>query len=164
MATLIELNSAGSLSKLDPALEAHRQEERSIYVLPRLQNWFIRDLPNLGSTWNIEQSPAEQLDALFATFCSGDVLTFNRHFKPLNHLRNGIWELKTADLRVFGWFPMKDCFIGSAANLADQIKRSRMYRPYCDQAVRDRDSLDLNHPKFIAGDKPDGVVSAYSFA
>lgn len=163
MATLIELENASKVFKIDPALGPREQEWRNIFVLPDLHQWLVDVLPTLGSTWNIEQSPIEQLDALIATFCSGETLTFGWQFKPLTHLRDGIWELKTADLRMFGWFYMKDCFVGTDANLKDLIGRLRMYRPYCDQAVRRRERLDLNEPKFIQGDDPNAVVSAYYF-
>ena len=137
------------------------QSGRVIFVLPDLRQWLEDVLPTLGSTWNIEQSPIEQLDALIATFGSGDTLTFGQQFKPLTRLGDGIWQLKTADLRMFGWFHEKDCFVGTDANLKDDIMRLRMYRPYCEQAVRRRDALDLDEPKFIQGDDPNAVVSAY---
>lgn len=163
MATLIELLDAGQISQIDPALGPRQQQFRRIFVLPDLQKWLEENLPNLGSTWKIEQSPQEQLDALIAIYCSGDTLTYQWQFRPLNHLGDGIWEMKTADLRVFGWFPHKDDFIGVSANLADQIKRSNLYRPYCEEAIRRRDKLDLDEPKFIQGDDPNAVVSNFDF-
>ena len=163
MATLIELENAGQVFRIDPALGPREQEWRRIFVLPELRQWLEDVLPTLGSTWNIEQSPIEQLDALVATFCSGETLTFGQQFKLLTGIKDGIWELKTADLRMFGWFYMKDCFVGTDTNLTDEIKRMRMYQPYCDQAVRRRNALDLDEPKFIQGDDPNAVVSAYDF-
>ena len=163
MATLLELDNAGSVFRIDPALGPREQESRRIYVLPELQRWLQDELLALGSTWKIEQSPQEQLDALVAIYCSGDTLTYNWHFRPLNNLGDGIWEMKTADLRVFGWFPNKDDFIGVSANLTDQIKRLHMYRPYCEEAIRRRDELDLDEPKFIQGDDPNAVVSNFDF-
>lgn len=72
MATLIELLDAGQISQIDPALGLQQQQFRRIFVLPDLQKWLEENLPNLGSTWKIEQSPQEQLDALIAIYCSGD--------------------------------------------------------------------------------------------
>lgn len=164
MATLIELQSAGQLFKIDPALRPREQESRIVYVVPQLRAWIENTLPGLGSTWKIDQTPNEQLDACVATFCSGTELTYGEQFKPLTHLRDGIWELKTADLRMFGWFPQIDCFVGTDADLADRIKQSRMYKPYCQQAVRRRDTLDLDEPKYIQGKEPHDVVSNYSFS
>ena len=164
MATVLDLESSGQLFRIDPALGPKEQEWRSIYVLPRLRKWLEETLPGLESTWNIEQTPAEQLDAFIEEFCAGRPLTFGWQFKPIRHIRDGIWQLKTADLRVFGWFQSKDTFIGSSANLADVIKRSGLYAGYRDEAVRSRDKLDLNEPKFVPGDDPHVVISDCSFA
>lgn len=90
-------------------------------------------------------------------------ITYEWHFKPLTHIEDGIWELKTADLRIFGWFFVRDCFIGSAANLTDTIKQLHLYRPYVQEAVRLRDALDLDIPKFIPGDDPHAVVSDFDY-
>ncbi len=163
MATLLDLERAAHLHKLDPALGPSEQEWRSIYVLPRLRQWMEDTLPTLESTWKVEESPAEQLDALVALFCSGETLAFGWQFKPLVHIRQGIWELKTADLRLFGWFHQKDCFVGVDADTKDRIKRLRLYRPYCEQAVRFRDQLDLDAPKYVSGDDPHAVVSDLYF-
>lgn len=163
MATTLELVNSEALFKLDASLSPTEQEWRFVYTLPDLKRWFETDLPTLASTWEIEQSPSEQMDALMWIFCSGQTLTFDRQFKPLNHIGNGIWELKTADLRMFGWFPKKDHFIGTDANLTDLIKRLNMYRPYCEQALRRRENLDLDEPKFIDGEDPNDVISDFDF-
>ena len=64
MATLIELDATGSLSKFDPALDNDQQEFRVLYASPRLRKWLEEVLPKLRSTWNIEVTPLEQFDAL----------------------------------------------------------------------------------------------------
>ena len=66
MATLLHLEGAGHLLRLDPALGMRQQEMRRVYVLPRVAEWFMSILPTLGSTWNIEESPIEQIDAMIA--------------------------------------------------------------------------------------------------
>src|ERR1700687_3508341 len=107
MATLLDLERANVLSKLDPELEPGAQEFRRIYASPKLQAWLEGEMPALVSTWNLELSPLEQLDAFDEIFCSGETLSFGRQFNPLNPIRDGVWEVKTADLRVFGWFQQK---------------------------------------------------------
>lgn len=132
---------------------------RRIYLLPRAHKWLSEVLPVTDSNWKIEESPAEQLDALIYEFCSGKQLPIVRRFKALVHLGDGVWELKTADLRLFGWFVRKDCFVVSDCETALKVKENTMYKPYCQQAVRLRDQLNLNEPKFITGDNPDDVIS-----
>ena len=102
MATLAKLSKAKAIYRIDPGLDPGEQEFRVFYASPRLVQWMADDLPKLGSTWKIEVNPLEQLDALLAVYGAGDTLTFGWQFKPLVHIREGIWELKTADLRIFG--------------------------------------------------------------
>lgn len=104
----------------------------------------------------------QQLDDLMALFCSGDTLTYDWHFKPLNHVEDGIWELKTTDLRIFGWFPQKDCFIGVIADTKERLLKYQLYGPYAKLEVTPfRNQLDLDLPKFVPGKNPHDVVSDY---
>ena len=163
MATLLTLVEQGRLIKVDPALGPRELESRNIYAFPHVIDWFSKTLPNLGSTWKLEVSPQEQVDALIGIFCSDQILTYDWHFKPLSHIQDGIWELKTPDVRIFGWFFAKDIFIGTDADAAERIKQLKMYRPYREQAVRFRDKLDLDEPKFVPGKDPQNVVSDFDY-
>jgi hypothetical protein len=159
MATIVELEQAGSLVKVNPALSFRELEMRRIYLLPRAHAWLLEVLPETDSNWNIEETPAEQLDTLIYEFCSGVSLPVGKRFKALIHRGGGLWELKTADLRLFGWFVQKDCFVVSDCDTAGRVKQVGLYRGYCDQAELRRNLLDLDEPKFITGDNPDEVVS-----
>lgn len=121
-------------------------------------------LPSLTSFFESEITPIEQLDEFMANFCAGEVLTFQRQFRPLVHIDKGVWELKTRDLRLFGWFHKRDCFVCSAIDDATKVKGPpRLYNGYRDQAGHDRDTLDLDEPKFVQGDDPNDVVSAFCY-
>lgn len=159
MATLLNLVEIGAVVRVDPVLGPKELEMRRIYLLPRAFEWISEVLPGADSSWDLENRPNEQLDALIYEFCSGVPLQIGRRFKALVHLGDGIWELKTADLRLFGWFTQKDCFVASDCDDAGRVKKVGLYRGYCQQAVRLRDALDLDEPKFITGDDPDDVVS-----
>ncbi len=163
MATLLHLASQGKLVKLDPMLQQRVQEERVIYMSLALLDWMDKSLPKLLSQWNIEISPQEQLAAFVEIFASGKVLNYRHQFWPLNNLGSGVWELKTADLRVFGWFPSPDCFIAHRADSTERIKRHKLYAGYVGEVVRFRDQLELDGPKFIEGEDPRVVVSNFSF-
>ncbi len=159
MATLLELVAADVITKVDPMLGLREMEMRCIFLLPRALKWLSEVLPNAESDWNIQEEPSEQLDALFYEFCAGKSLQVETRFKCLTNLGEGIWQLKTADLRLFGWFAKKDHFVVCDCDLATRIKISGLYKGYCQQAVRFRDDLDLNEPKFVSGDNPDDVIS-----
>lgn len=157
------LESEGAVCRYEPELDHGQQELRRFYVLPRLRGWMEGVLPELGSTWKIEETPNEQVDAMLAVYCAGEPLAYGHRFKPLNHLGEGIWELKTADVRIFGWFPVKDCFVATDADLKRNIVDRQMYRPYAEQAVRLRIQLGLDEPKFVPGEDPLDVVSDFYY-
>jgi hypothetical protein len=159
MATLLELEQHGDIFRFDPSLAWNEYEDRRVYMLPRARKWIEEKLPLLESVLGVQESPQEQLDALFYEFCSGQRLQTGRRFKKIRPRENGVWELKTADLRVFGWFCMKDCFVVTACNDATATKDHNLYRGYCDEAVRLRNALDIDEPKYVSGDDPNDVVS-----
>lgn len=161
MATVLELASLGELIRFDPVLEPRRQEFRELFASKRLVKWIESALPNLSSSWDLENTPAEQVDALLATYAGGDTLTFSWSFRPLRHIAGGVWEFKTADVRIFGWFHRKDCFIGHAADATQRVKDHNLYSGYAGEVARFRDALDLVEPKFVAGDNPSDVVSNF---
>ncbi|MBR1148368.1 hypothetical protein [Bradyrhizobium sp. AUGA SZCCT0431] len=161
MATVIDLVSRGNLFRLDPQLDYPQQELRRIYTGPKLRKWIENDLSGLASD-RVESSPKLQFDDLVALFCSGEQLTYDLHFKPLNHVEDGIWELKTTDLRIFGWFSQKDCFIGVIGDTKRRILDYGLYGPYAKMEVTPfRNQIDLDPPKYVPGKNPHDVVSDY---
>jgi hypothetical protein len=159
MATPLNLSGpGGSLFKLN-ALGPTEQEFRCFYLSPKLKLWLENDLPLLKATWQTELSCLEQVDALTYEFCAGEPLNFGSQFKALRPITNGVWELKTGDVRIFGWFHRKDDFIGAVADDAYRIKLHDLYLGYAGEVVRFRDALELDEPKFIPGDDPHAVVS-----
>jgi hypothetical protein len=163
MATILQLENSGMLFKYDAVLGRRQQEFRRFYTSQRLMDWMLKELPAAGSTWNLELTPAEQLDAVLNIFVSGEVLTYKHNFKPILPVGNGVWEIKTADVRIFGWFPEIDCFVGVAADLAQRVKEIRLYAGYRDEVVRYRDNLDLDEPKFLEGELPNGIISNFDY-
>jgi hypothetical protein len=163
MATVIELMLAQKLFKLDPALEPNEREWRWIYALPPFKSRVEIDLPHWTSHWKVEESPTQQMDALLEVFCSGETITYGPQFKPLVHLGDGIWELKTPDLRLFGWFSKRDCFIAGALDTAFNVKSYNLYPGHAGVVCHLRSHLDLDEPKFVPGNDPNVVVSNYDY-
>ena len=163
MSTILELVEMGRLIKFDPDLEPDQQEDRYFYVAPTILPKLQKELPAYVSDWKLDQRPLDQFEALMTDFCSGDTLYFFRTMKPLIHIQDGVWELKTPDLRLFGWFPVKDCFIMGEMGLATSVKRNNLYEAYVNMVADWRKQLDLDEPKFIPGKDPNDVVSNYDF-
>lgn len=160
MATIEELQKAAKLVRIDVPLEDGQLPDRQFYGTPEFVKWLNDELPKLASNWNLDEDPAQQMDNLLAEFISGGPLEYDRRFKPWDKASEpGVWYLKTADLRIFGWFPRKDCFIATHADTAQRIKDHGLYAGYVGSVVRSRDALPLDEPKFINGANPDDVVS-----
>jgi hypothetical protein len=163
MPTVAELNRDGAIHRYDPELPANRQEDRCLYASTRLKDWIEKPLPTLGSSWDIDTSPLEQFDSFISDFAAGEPLVFRRQFSALRPIGNGVWELKTADLRIFGWFANKDCFIGVVADHAQRVKDHGLYAGYRDEVVRFRNELQLDEPKFVPGEDPNAVISNFNY-
>jgi hypothetical protein len=119
----------------------------------------------MQSLWDTkDNSPQQQVDARLAGFVAGEPLAFNSEFNILRPWKHGVWELKTADVRIFGWFAKKDCFVGVVMHDATYVKAHDLYQGLVGEVVRFRDSLDLDEPKFVKGDHPNDVVSDWTFS
>ena len=159
MATLFELCENGDLIRFDAGLGVRELDQRHIYLVPKSKEWIERDLPGLQSTWQIELTPAEQLDALFYQFCVGKRLVHGDRYKKLDPRERHVWELKTADLRIFGWFPLIDVFVVCAIHDATRVKKVGLYPGFRDEVVRIRNAMPLDEPKCIEGNEYDDVLS-----
>ena len=168
MATILKLVERGELVKLDVELGPSEMEQRCIYFHHRCAGGLYDRLSKMVSQWKVESSPIEQFDELTYHFVTGDSIDFPRQFRDLIHRRDGIWELKTPDLRLFGWFATMDCFICTDVADANEVKHGpkgavnfhgSLYAGYCEQAGYWRDQLDLDEPKFLTGRDPQDVVT-----
>lgn len=162
MATLVELAARGDFELFEPELGYRQQAMRLFYTRERVWPWIEQHLPDRASEYDSEIAPIEQLDDLLNAFCAGEKLVFDRQIKPIQHWGQGIWKLKTLDLRLFGWFPRTDVFVCCSIDFATRIKEIGLYSGYRDESVRFRDLLDLDEPKFIYGDDPRDVVTNIS--
>jgi len=164
MATVQHLREEGVLHRIDPALDDDEQENRYIYASDAVIHFLANELPALQSFFGTETNPAQDLDALIAEFASGLPIEFDRQVNAFRRrsfdvLQGGVWYLKTRDLRIFGWFPHKDCFIAVYADTFANVKGKDLYEGRRNQVIQFRNALDLNVPKFIAGDDPNAVLS-----
>ena len=163
MATIANLSGdGGPLIRLDAGLTPPNQEVRAIYMSARVKRWIEEELPALEPKWVTELSPAEQLFIRVQDFCSGEAIAIGFHLKALRCHGNGIWEIKTDDIRLFGWFPHKDCFVAVHADQKSRLLHfTSMVQSYINDTVKFRSELSLDEPNFVTGEDPYDVVSNY---
>jgi hypothetical protein len=106
-------------------------------------------------------SPAEQLDEMFHQFCSGGNINVagaaswmhaghdQEELKELRCEPRDVWEFKTQDLRIFGWFHTPDIFIVSNISMKSQLEQyageagQDLYPRICAEAINFRGLLGL---------------------
>lgn len=161
MATLDSLETSGNLVRIQVPLELHLQPWRSIYGTPDFIVWLDQQLPNIASTiLGYEIEPIEQVDAVFHEYISGARMNFDRRFKKLSWTPDiFVWELKTPDIRIFGWVPKRDHLICTFGDSKDEIELRNKYGRYIAQTSYVRQQLDLDSPKCIESKEYDDVLS-----
>lgn len=152
MSTVQECVVKGLLVRISGRLRAHQQPMRVLLSTERAVTWMKSELHNLDSDGYVPGAlrPRDQAAILFNQFVAGDDLPDPQphEMKPLG---NGIWEIRTADLRFFGWFPQRGIFVISAIAAATSCKDRKLYEGYYDQARSDRSAIDLMGGSYIAG-------------
>lgn len=162
MATPGELCDQGEISPWKVPLIGRQQPSRAIYVTKQFAVWAKNNLPKVPPThWGGEVKPSEQVTILMRSYRAGDKLEVGRHFKILTPHASGVWEFKTGDVRIFGWFYARDLYIASWGEDANYIKASQRarYGVCINKTVNDRGELDLTAPKFINSTDVRDVIS-----
>lgn len=158
MSTLLDLVGKGLLRRY--TLDTGELDVRQIFYLPRIEVQIQDRVHGTVSDRQLETKPEEQLDALLVDFCEGIELDAGTQFKKLKPLKDGIWELKTPDLRLFGWFYKKDQFIWTAVDAKWRLLESPgIVVGYINEAKHFRDTVFLFGEDYIKSDNPDDVIS-----
>lgn len=154
MPTASQLARGEVIHKVEDILDAHEQEERLIFLMPRAKDWLDEELSELEADGFYENAatPEQQVDDLLYAYISGEDEISEWQPHPMRPDEDGVWELRTADLRFFGWFWRSKIFIVSAVDQKNRCEQYDLYAGYRDQCKRDRDQIDLDPPAFIDGD------------
>ena len=147
--------------RIDVPLGPREMPRRLLYGSPGFVSWVEKRLTaEEKSPLSLEVSPSQQIDNLFYEFVSGRRLAFSRQFRFVRAEEHAVWELKTPDLRVFGWFLKKDCFVAVFGDWADRVKDHGLYRGYRLEIRRFRRELGVDESLCVRGLEPDDVLSS----
>ncbi|MNT60222.1 hypothetical protein D3C72_1977880 [compost metagenome] len=101
-----------------------------------------------------------QARALFKMFISGEALAEETEFRLMRPLESDIYELKSADLRFFGWFYRPGIFIAVAADTMERVHTIEgLSSGYRNAVSAARDAIDLDPPKHLEGASVSHVFS-----
>lgn len=160
MATLLELCYRGVITAIDP-LEPDELSWRTLYGTNDFITWLDEELPTLSNNPLYSNlSAIEQVSAMFAEYVSGENFSTDRRFKKLSRTPdNYVWELKTDDVRIFGWVPKRDVFICCYGDGKQTIVNYDSYGRYAAQTDYVRRQMDLDEPKYLETERYTDVLS-----
>lgn len=160
MSPLELLVEANVITRIDVEMGLQEQPMRLLYGTPGFIDWLKEILSGAQPKSRLgEATPSEQIDQLFYSFLSGLPLIYMRQFRFIRPEKNAVWELKTPDIRIFGWFLKKDCFVCVCGNWADEVKDYNLYRGYRIAIRRFRRELNLDESFCVQGVDPGDVIS-----
>ena len=155
MATITSLKEQKLLFSISVPLDEGELPQRLIYGFPDFVRWLAVEAPNLQSgRLKAAENPQEQLDNLLYRWIAGKRIIYDRMFKDLMPMADEVWEMKTVDIRVFGWMYRPLTFIAVFGNYADLYKGTHARASYEDAKKKvksARAQLDLDEPKFTPG-------------
>jgi hypothetical protein len=157
MATIDRLlDDDGPLTDVTVPLDRYEYQKRWIYGLPQFVKWLQEDVPRLRTgRLKSDLSPKEQVDHLLYRWITGKEMKYDKMFKDLIPAQDEVWEMKTLDIRIFGWMFMPCKFVAVFGDHADFYKRPNPTKNYSQavrRVVRERDHLDLDEPKLETGE------------
>lgn len=158
MATLEHLVAAGKLKKHDPDLDDDELPTRIALFTPEFDTWLVTTLVNAPKDRNRNLRPFEQAEQILFDFAIGRPMAYGLHYRKLDPLAQHVWELKTEDVRLFGWFPQRAHFIAVCGSLKNAIRKARDYAPFIQKVIDFRTALELDEPKAITGVGHDDVL------
>lgn len=129
------------------------QPIREIFGTPDIEAWINQILPGLPTEKGAAKAPEEEFDDLLFNFISSKgEMRYGKTFKDLMPARDEVWELKTYQLRIFGWFYRKDQFVAVRPGLKAELRNgSAAYQKAINTVLDVRTALLLDEPKFVGG-------------
>lgn len=109
LSTLRMFVRTGRLLQYELAEDDDRQPHRSLYVTPDLARWINGDLARHPLSKRAV-SPVEQIADFMDRFVGEPVMHIN-DFQQIKPAGAHVYEMKTTDVRVYGWFPAARVFI-----------------------------------------------------
>ncbi len=148
MATPSTLADRASLLRYEDHEEI-QPAERLLFLFQELADWIDGTLVYQPRIRGRDLTPLEQVEALFHDFVYIKDFTGVGHFVNIMPQGDGVYEMKTPDVRIFGWFYRTAQFVAHSGALKNDIKRTRAVDRIRRDVVQARSRLNLDQPAFI---------------
>ncbi|HZL59844.1 MAG TPA: hypothetical protein VFC38_09090 [Stellaceae bacterium] len=151
MATLEHLVASGKLRKHEPELDDGEMPEGIICLSPECDAWLSNHLIGTPRFSGRKLTAYDQVDQILYDFVIGRPMAYSVHYRKLEPVGSHVWELKTVDVRLFGWFCKKGHFVVVCGSLKNKLRKNKNYAPFIAKVIAFRKALDLDEPKAITG-------------
>jgi hypothetical protein len=160
MTTIADLLKQTELHDLEVERSSREFWDRHIYMTKDFASWLENDLPQMPAANDAVLSPEEQLAARCKQFIRGDPIDQPVHLNFIRHTSGFVWEMKTADLRVFGAFEKRDHFIAVRGIDTATVKGPpSLYNGIAGEVEREIAKLGLEPAQLICTGKLNDVIS-----
>ena len=146
---------------LDPYaidLPPKQRSWRAVYASKDFQAWVSQVLPREAVTDSEADPASSQVEGLRFGFCYGSPRRRHADIRWLSPHADGVWELKTPDVRLFGWFPEKDYLVLHLGEMKSRLKAYDDYVPYIQGVINLRSSIAPWLKNHVVG----GLISVVS--
>lgn len=114
----------GLLIRYEADLRADEFSERKICMAPEFCDWLDGTLRKKPKDRG-QLLPYEQVSEVFRRFIVGKRMHLNSDLNKLVPHPKGVWEVKTKDVRVFGYFYQKREYVAVSGGMKADIKRGK---------------------------------------
>lgn len=160
MATLDDLVAAGLLRRVTLRLGRKEYDDRQFFGSAAFLEWLHGPVMSAVSFYPDDIAPKLQAHALLKDFITGKPFCGTRLFKKMSPASDDVWELRSPDIRVFGWFPRKDCYVATSGDLFGNLKGDPpLYEKHRIDCVSFRSEIQMTEPMYVAGANENDVVS-----
>lgn len=152
MATLSELEDLKVLSRYRHKHKPIDGVGREMWFYRDTAKWLVEEFVEMPTFYPESISNKKQAATLLKDFVTGEPFEPSINFWHMRPYENDVYELKTSDLRVFGWFARRKVFIAAVASTFEIThKANGIHGVFRDQVISMRESLDLDAPKWVVG-------------
>jgi len=153
------LGNISTVTRIHVPLGRGEFEDREFHAMPSFMRFLQETLPSLNQgILGAKETPSQQMDTLLRKWNSGKPMRYGRAFSTLKPTSDSVWEMKTADLRIFGWLYRPKIFVAAFAGFADDYKgqngqpAKESYSAARARVVWLRGMIGLDPPLFVTGD------------
>jgi len=144
LSTLHTVTERGDLVAYGLAADDDRHPERRLYLSKSLSDWMDTDLSRVEIPGRAV-SPLEQLVDFMDRFVGAPTMHIN-DFQQIKPAGEAVYEMKTTDVRVYGWFPARRIFIAVEGVLKRDSKIAGTVTAIRKRVTAFRSSLLLPQP------------------